>query len=152
VYGMSCSGSRRRPNLAAQRLNLSPEEAKAKAQVIHDAFYRQASDTIGPVSETVFEYMRANDPQTLRRAVNDHVQSGNLAGYRQGYTKFVENLDTLYPDFLMSQDSVQALNGRREADGQLSIEVRPGVRTSWRNAVKTGLIPMPKFNHNPFKC
>lgn len=55
--------------LAAQRLGTTNEEASAKAATVHAAYYKQASETIGPHAETVFEYARTNAPQELRRAI-----------------------------------------------------------------------------------
>lgn len=137
-------------NLVAQRLGVTPEEAAAKANTVHAAYLQQANTAVGPVADAVFDYARTTAPQALKDAINAHVQNGDLSGYRALHRTFIENLDHIRPDFLLSQDAVKALNGRRESDGTLTIETSKGVRTSWKNAIRLGLIPMPSFKYNPF--
>lgn len=80
-----------------------------------------------------------------------HVNTGSLAEYRALNAKFMENLATLHPELLLQSDATQALHVRREQNGEITIETQPGVRTTWKNAIRSGLIPMPYFRDNPFR-
>ena len=134
----------------AQRLGITEEQAGQKAQALHQAYYDQASRSVGPHADAVWDYARKAAPQALRDAVNEQVTNGTTNGYKALNAKFMASLDTMHPDLLLQSDALKPMNVRREGDGQITLEVRPGVRTSWRNAVQNGLIPMPTFRSNPF--
>jgi hypothetical protein len=138
-------------NIAAQKLGITPEEASARATQLHSAFHEQASRAVGPASDEVFSWARANAPNELRRAITEQVNNGTTKGYAALNAKFVENLDTLHPQLLLESTATKALNVRKESDGKITVELPKLGRVSWRVAVRSGLLGNVRFNSNPFR-
>ncbi len=138
-------------SLAAQRLGWTPAQVAEKAEGIRQAFFTQASAAVGAHAEALFDYARTHAPQELRRAVEAHVNSGDISGYRSLSQRYIETMDQHSPDVLLESNEGKQYAMRREPNGAITLDFGPQVgRVAWNVAVRQGFIK-PFFRAPPVR-
>lgn len=127
----------------AAQMNLTPEEARDRAETIRGAFEAQARsvvDQTGFDSEEVFEWARQNHPAMLKDAMLRHATQRSTKGYQDIAAKYLENLDKANPQAIETATGVPT---KRLRDGTVLL-LTPHGEIEWKTAVRKGWVKVSR--------
>jgi hypothetical protein len=128
-------------NQIADSMGLSRDEALEQYETIRSAFEDQASRAVeeatGLDAEAVFEWAREHASSELAGAIRSQAMNRSTAGYQELARQYVENLDSIDPDALLSAQYPEGVRAVQR-DGRVVIETPQGA-IPWRLAVRKGI-------------
>lgn len=130
----------------ASQMNLTPEEARDRADTIRGAFEAQARavvDQSGFDSEEVFEWARQHHPKMLKDAMLRHVTQRSTKGYKDLSAKYLENLDKANPKAFDNAVARGVTSYRRLKDGTIILKTPHG-EVDWKTAVRKGWVKVSR--------
>lgn len=130
----------------ATQLGLPAEAAKAKLEAAHNAFIAQGTAAVAsigvPDPEAWYAWAEKTHPGELKLAMEQHVRERTTAGYRKLAQSYMERLDTIDPEAILTAELGPGVRVRQDAQGRIVVTVPDGRSMSWAGAVKTGAIKL----------
>jgi len=131
-------------DLAAEKLGVTPAEARQQAATVRASFEAQAARAVGDGSELIFGWAREHANADLRAAINEQVNVGTLGGYKSIAKQFYASLDQHTPAAILESPMFAQYGARRERDGTITLQFPEVGRVSWGVAFRAGLITMKR--------
>ena len=133
-------------NRAASEAGLDPAVMHGKIESVAGAMRTQASAAVakhGVDPEAVWSHFNepANLPK-LQAAVREHAMTRSTASYNVLAQEYVENLDTIDPEAILSADFGGQGKAHRDANGKIVVTDANGTTYTWKSAVKAGIIKL----------
>ena len=132
----------------AGELNISPDEADAKAHRIADGMQAQTDAMLTKLGATdvadVYEWLRTNKPSDLRAAMHEQAMKRSTSQYAPLYQSYVEAMADHSPDSIMSATEVNGGSIYRRDDGKVIVKINGRGEMEWRNAVRLNLVKVSR--------
>jgi hypothetical protein len=126
----------------ASQMGVEPGQVQAMVEAMRPAFEKQASSAIesyGVAAEDVMEWAQEARPREAQEAVNRHLTLRNTHGYHKLAQHYVQNLDTINPDAILS---AEVIGGKVERiGGKIVLTNAKGQRMTWSEALALGYKP-----------
>jgi hypothetical protein len=126
----------------ASQMGVEPSQVQAMVETMRPAFEAQAASAIesyGVGAEDVMEWAQEARPREAQEAINRHLTLRNTHGYQKLAKHYVQNLDSINPDAILSAEVV---GGKVERiGGKIVLTNAKGQRMTWSEALALGYKP-----------
>lgn len=135
-------GERRMAQLASE-MRIEPTQLQAMIDTMRPAFEAQANKAVeayGVDPFEVWEWAQQHCPSKMQEAINRHLTKRNTHGYSALAQEFVENLDTINPDLILSAP----INGGTASlvRGRIVLTLQDGRQMTWSEALALGVMKL----------
>lgn len=130
----------------ANQMNLTPEEARDRANTIRGAFEAQARSVVeqsGFDGQEVFNWAWQHHPNMMKDAMRNHVTQRSTKGYKDIAAKYLENLDKANPEAFKNAVINNGITAKRLTNGTILLKTPQG-EVEWKTAVRNGWVKVSR--------
>jgi hypothetical protein len=131
---------------AASEMGIEPTQVRGMVEQVRSAFEAQARATVektGLTSDEVFAWANEHKPELMKEAIRHQATQRSTKGYQKIAQAYMENLDTINPEALLSAQLGDGLRVKKANNGRIVVETSKG-DIEYRAAIRAGLITVSR--------